>query len=217
MAALPDSLVVRMAYSGIKGDIPFRQWIPKVLRLYDDDSNQSPIWFEHPTHGSAVDAVAIPIEDLEQTAAVAANAESLELSRLKLSPGMDAFVLGYPRGISGGGRFPIWKRGSIASEPDVDIDGLPKFFIDTATREGMSGSPVYAQESGLWAPEGGKLPGDGVFGKGERFVGVYSGRILADDPFLAQLGLVWKEQAIIEIIEGRKIGASSFGLRTRNG
>jgi hypothetical protein len=35
---------------------------------------------------------------------------------------------------------------------------------------------------------------------------------LADDPFLAQLGIVWKEQAIIEIVEAKKLGISSFPL-----
>ena len=37
---------------------------------------------------------------------------------------------------------------------DFDLDGVPKFYIDTAIREGMSGSPVYAQEVGYWYPEG---------------------------------------------------------------
>ena len=52
----------------------------------------------------------------------------------------DVFVLGYPRGISGGRGFPI----SIATEPKIDLDGVPKLLIDTATREGMSGGPVIA-------------------------------------------------------------------------
>ncbi len=149
--------------------------------------------------------------ELATTNAVPANAESLELDKLSLTPGMDVFVLGYPRGISGGGRFPLWKRGSIASEPDVNIDDLPKMYIDTATREGMSGAPVYAQEVGVWAPEGKKLPDGAMFGRGHRFIGIYSGRV-GDDPFLAQLGIVWKEEAIQEIIAGARSGTSSFHL-----
>jgi hypothetical protein len=88
----------------------------------------------------------------------------LPLDKLSLTPGMDVFVLGYPRGISGGGRFPLWKRGSIASEPDVNIDNLPMMYIDTATREGMSRAPVYAQEVGFWAPGGKKFPDEGSSG-----------------------------------------------------
>ncbi len=168
-AAIPDNLVVRFPYQEeIDGGAKAFKWVPKVLKLYEDDIHGLPLpcWWEHPEHGFAVDAVAIEIEELNLTKAVPANAESLDLYQLLLMPGMDVFVLGYPRGISGGGRFPLWKRGSIASEPDIHLDDLPKMYIDTATREGMSGAPVYAQESGLWAPEGKKLPEDGVFGKG---------------------------------------------------
>jgi len=209
---IPDNLVVRFPLQDVldDGKTAFR-WEPRILKLYEDEDRDDPIWLEHPTHGFEVDAVAIGIEELEQTKAVSANAESLDLDLLNLTPGMDVFVLGFPRGISGGGRFPLWKRGSIASEPDVHIDDLPKMYIDTATREGMSGAPVYAQETGFWAPEGKKLPDDGVFGKGNRFLGIYSGRV-GDDPFLAQLGIVWKEEAIIEIIQGDAKGTSSFTL-----
>jgi hypothetical protein len=182
-----------------------------VLTLYEDAERHRPIWWEHPKHGSTVDAVAIEMGEVPTTKIVPANAESLGLEHLLLTPGMDVFVLGYPMGISGGGRFPIWKRGSIASEPDVHIDDLPKMYVDTATREGMSGAPVYAQESGVWAPEGKTDFKDWILGKGNRFIGVYSGRV-GDDPFLAQLGIVWKEEAIVEIIEAAHIGTSSFHL-----
>ena len=114
---------------------------------------------------------------------------------------MEAFVIGYPRGMSGGGNFPIWKRATIATEPDLDLDDLPKFYIDTATREGMSGSPVYAQEVGYWLPEGISDPSQASIGKGHRFVGVYSGRLGAEDEFKAQLGVVWKESALISLVE----------------
>jgi hypothetical protein len=51
-------------------------------------------------------------------------------------------------------------------------------------------------------PEGESDPqGKATFGKGRRFVGVYSGRLGADDEFKAQLGIVWKESALISLIE----------------
>jgi len=40
-----------------------------------------------------------------------------------------------------------------------------------------------------------------MFGKGRRFVGVYSGRLGAEDEFKAQLGIVWKESALISLVE----------------
>jgi hypothetical protein len=83
--------------------------------------------------------------EISQVPAVCpANHASLGLQNIRLETGLDVFVLGFPRGMSGGAEFPIWKRGSIASEPNFDIDNLPKILIDTATREGMSGAPVYA-------------------------------------------------------------------------
>jgi hypothetical protein len=88
---------------------------------------------------------------------------------------------------------------------------LPKLYIDSATREGMSGAPVYAQESGFWLPKGKTLPEDGCFGKGYCFLGIYSGRV-GEDSFLAQLGVVWKEEAILDIIRAKQIGVSSFEL-----
>ena len=210
--AIPDNLVVRIPYDEqLQDGVIARKWLPKVLKLYEDDEHYRPIWWEHPNHRFTIDAVAMELAELATTKAVPANAESLALDKLSLTPGMDVFVLGYPRGISGGGRFPLWKRGSIASEPDVNIDNLPKMYIDTATREGMSGAPVYAQEVGFWAPEGKKFPDEGVFGKGHRFIGIYSGRV-GNDPFLAQLGIVWKEEAIQEIIAAAHPGTSSFQL-----
>jgi hypothetical protein len=65
----------------------------------------------------------------------------------------------------------------------------------------MSGSPVYAQEVGYWFPEGVTSPNEACFGKGRRFVGVYSGRLGAEDEFKAQLGIVWKEAALISLVE----------------
>ena len=181
-------------------------WVSKELNLYNGDV---PVWFEHPEFGRQVDAVAIPM-GMNSCMLKAANADELNLDNIDLRPSLDVFVLGYPRGLTGGGNFPIWKRGSIASEPQVDLDKLPKLFIDTATREGMSGAPVYAQESGWVVPEGKAGIKDAIMGECRRFIGIYSGRIGADDEFKAQLGIVWKVAAIERIIEGQKVGESSL-------
>jgi Trypsin-like peptidase domain len=227
-AAIPDNLMIQVPFHKFQDNlmiqIPFQEqaavfkWMPINLPLYLDTNRMKPIWWEHPKYGSDVDVVAIEIGGLSETKAVTANAELLRLNLLpigsnpfRLVPGMDVFVLGFPRGLSGEGYFPLWKRGSIASEPDINIDNLPKLYIDTATREGMSGSPVYAQESSFWVPEGKTLAEAGFFGKGNRFLGIYSGRV-GKDSFLAQLGIVWKEEAIQEIINSKKIGISSFEL-----
>ena len=200
----PDSIVLGVATDSGKHEqsgAQLLQWKWRTLSLFTQDEPAKPIWTVHPEHGSRFDAVAIPLSGLEDTCITPANGDKLDLDKIRIYPSMEAFVLGYPRGMSGGGHFPIWKRATIATEPDFDLDGLPRFYIDTATREGMSGSPVYAQEVGYWLPEGETDQGKASIGKGRRFVGVYSGRLGADDEFKAQLGIVWKESALISLIE----------------
>lgn len=204
MGLRPDSLVIGVPTSiGERNEsgAEMVRWIWGTLPLYTNNEITKPIWTEHPEFGSRFDAVAIPLSGIENTRIIAANADSLHLENIRLYPSLEAFVLGYPRGMGGGGHFPIWKRATIATEPDIDLDGLPKFYIDTATREGMSGSPVYAQEVGYWLPEGESDQNKASIGKGRRFVGVYSGRLGAEDEFKAQLGIVWKESGLITLIE----------------
>ena len=199
--AFPDSLTV-----GVPVDVAPKvvQWKWWTFPLCTQGEQATAIWTEHPQHGSKVDAVAIPVSGLEGTRVIAANADRLDLFKIRLYPSLEAFVLGYPFGMSGGGHLPIWKRATIATEPDFDMDGLPRFYIDTATRKGMSGSPVYAQEVGYLLPEGETDETRAFVGKAGRFVGVYSGRIGAEgklDDFKVQLGFVWKESALISLVE----------------
>ena len=61
----------------------------------------------------------------------------------------EVFILGFPYKIGNASQIPIWKRGSVASEPELDCDNLPKLFVDTASRPGMSGSPVIYKRIGI--------------------------------------------------------------------
>jgi hypothetical protein len=122
---------------------------------------------------------------------------------LLLAVGSDVFVLGYPFGI-GPGALPIWKRGSIASEPEMTaIINQNHIFLDTASRPGMSGSPIIKRSWGTHFYENGdiKTETDSI---ATRFVGVYSGRMVSNDPLDAQLGLAWPAALVTEIVAGRK-------------
>lgn len=174
--------------------------------------NDEPLWMVHPEHGERVDVGVIEVCDVpdeEQCrnlgiaafATVPANRH--EWVDYAHSAGDDAFVLGYPHEMSGGG-FPIWKRASIATEPEVDLDGLPKLLLDTATRKGMSGSPVIGARRGVTSPNG-EFGDDTIFGDALNFLGIYSGRV-GDDPFGLQLGVVWKARVIDEIVTGGRRG-----------
>ena len=108
------------------------------------------------------------------------------------------YVLGYPRGINIC-YTPIWKKSSIASEPELSVDGMQCFYIDTTTREGMSGAPVV-----YYSKDGNYKTSEILFAVADRpiykFVGIYSGRDRNDESHIAQLGKVWKKELIEEII-----------------
>jgi trypsin-like peptidase len=179
-----------------------------ILELFDDSGQ--PKWFEHPNLGSRVDVVALKIAKRGDAQLInqPLNAYS-DFVDYVVAVGDDAFVLGFPLGLDGGPRLPIWKRASIATEPHYDLGGLPKLLIDTATRQGMSGAPVIAIRRGLTAPQNAKSLGDSIFGTVETFLGVYSGRV-GNDELGAQLGIVWKASVISEIIDGRTLGKTPF-------
>jgi hypothetical protein len=62
----------------------------------------------------------------------------------------------------------------------------------------MSGSPVVRRQYGQYQTEDGEFVV--IIGAATKFLGVYSGRIGADDELKAQLGMVWKASVIEEIV-----------------
>lgn len=104
------------------------------------------------------------------------------------------FAVGYPLGVSSSG-LAVWVRGSIASEPDLEHDGLPMFLVDARTRRGQSGSPVvYSNGGGRIAFRNGSLIDNGS--EHVELLGVYSGRVTDD----SDLGRVFRVDAIAEIV-----------------
>jgi len=185
--------------------IRFNHWPERKLTarreveidLYDKNG---PCWLVHPVHGKLVDVVCLPLPFGEEANVFPIN--KLPTAPLDLKVAQDVFVLGFPMGI-GVERLPIWKRASVASEPSIDVEYVPKLYIDTAGAHGMSGAPVIALNKFYLAPLGGT-----VFdmGRSTSFVGVYSGRVGSGDTLAAQLGIVWKSAVIDEIIAGQLRG-----------
>ena len=197
VAFTPDVIAIDLAFRK-QGDHELLARKTVYVDLYEDDS---PRWREHPTHGRKVDVVAIDVGSIDVPLFTLPVNSYDEFVDFEPVVGDDAVVIGYPLGLTGGSGFPIWKRASIATEPEIDLDGLPKVLIDTATRKGMSGSPVLAVRKGIARPRGGtgQLSGDDVLGTSETFLGVYSGRV-DDDPLGAQIGIVWKAAAVAETV-----------------
>lgn len=163
------------------------------------DQNGQPLWFVHPQLGNQVDVAVLPATRNPQADLHPINQMSADALAIQI--GMDVFVLGYPFGISQSG-FPIWKRGSIASEPQVLDPQHPYVLIDTASRPGMSGSPVIRRS---WNTH---MYADGSLQMGQftatTVFGIYSGHLRTNDPLDAQLGLAWPVHLIEEIIAGRQ-------------
>lgn len=180
------------------------------LPIFDDDGK--PLWYEHPTHKQKVDVVALDLpEALVTNNPVAVNDSNLMTKDMYYSVADDLFILGYPLGITVESTFPIWKRATIASEPDIDYDSLPLILVDSATKEGMSGSPVILRSNGSYINTDGCIilgGGSNIGAAYYKFIGTYSGRINVnkEDPFDAQLGLVWKERVIEEILNAKLRG-----------
>jgi hypothetical protein len=168
-------------------------WREVTLRLRTD---QDTLWFQHPSFGQRVDVAAIKLPGLTSVELLSLPISEVPQDNLKFMVADDAFVLGFPDVHTGG--FPIWKRASLATEPYIDHDNLPKVLVDTATRKGMSGAPVFVIQRGVHRTE---HPEMFTMGHGQRFLGVYSSRV-GDELEGFQLGEVWKAAVIDEIING---------------
>ena len=204
-----------------------------VARRIDIYEDYEPRWFEHPILGHQCDVVALPLDRPNDRPDHFHKAVNLMDSvRIPVLPGGRVYVIGFPHAISVGPGLPIWKSGYIASEPyyDVTIGGqrkdigglgggtrLPAFFIDSQTRPGTSGSPVFASYTGTWdssAPYASLDFGDPNFRERDglfigstslEFVGCYSARIGSNEEGAA-LGLCWRQDVIEAICSSKSIG-----------
>ncbi len=194
-AARPN--VLRILFNIQVGSFEKQQWI---IKIRDDDDR--PLWFVHP--GRRVDVAVLPLPFAESDLIISIYPfNEVATAPLLIEVGMEVFILGYPFKIAPPA-YPIWKRGSIASEPDLVRLTTDYLLVDTASRPGMSGSPVIRRSN--WTSD---LIEAGVVARSDapmnRFVGVYSGRLPTDHPNEAQIGLVWDGSLIQEIIAGNTL------------
>ena len=154
--------------------------------------------------------MAIEIEYDEDFKSMFRPMNNIKFDKFKLEISDDIFTIGFPYKLKGGGHFPIWKRRSVVSEPDINDEGVPKFFADTASRPRMSGSPVIFKRNGIHEVINEVLEADTKIGEIKRFVSIYSGRILGKTELEARLGVVWKKEVIDEIIDGNTKDATSL-------
>jgi hypothetical protein len=119
-----------------------------TVPLYDED--MKPIWKEHPS-GSEVDVVLYPLDiSVEKHYQLLDIRTAVGGNKIDETVAKDVFILGYPFnklemkksfGKETMHFLPVWKRGSIATEPSVRLGGR-MLLIDSLSRAGMSGAPV---------------------------------------------------------------------------
>jgi hypothetical protein len=126
----------------------------------------------------------------------------------KLEIAQELYVIGFPEAIAAGEGTAIWKRGSIASEPELPIKHRPCFLIDTATRPGLSGSPVVGKFINPSWNNNGRGVLTQIGGTELGFCGLYTSR-LGQNVEGAQLGIVWTREAIHQVIENGVPGKPS--------
>lgn len=176
-------------------------------------------WIEHEDRAKGVDIVALKIIFDDDTLVMSQEKLGL-VDDIALEVGAELFIVGFPFGLGVGDFFPLWKKGTIASEPLIKPNGLSRFYIDATTMPGMSGSPVFAMEerrcidlkgesaAAFHQYEAGEATALDLFDRLEvasleksyskkyfRLVGIYSGR-LVDGKKDPSIGIVWNYELI---------------------
>jgi hypothetical protein len=179
---------------------------------------------EHPRRSDGIDIAAIMI-DLPSDVLFVTEKDLGLVTDINFEVASDLFIVGFPFGISTADMFPLWKRGTVASEPLIKPLGISQFYIDATTAPGMSGSPVFASEDrqvvdvsaaealamatlkdGVGSavellaalnPDSFKNP---YLKKHFQFVGIYSGRMSAKEKN-SSIGIVWGAELITEMFD----------------
>ncbi|MGQ7863083.1 hypothetical protein ACUN0G_27980 [Pseudomonas sp. 32A] len=127
----------------------------------------------------------------------------------------ELFIPGYPHNIQDYYSQPVWKRATIASSVQDGWDGQAKYLVDSASKSGMSGSPVL-----YYSPKGAVQVGGMTY----RFqtdvailAGIYVGREGVTEKADPQVGIVWHQSVIDEIIDGGVFEKLPFEIEVNPG
>ena len=120
------------------------------------DENGEPLWLQH-SSGQNYDIACIECPPFPEGLRCYTIEDHKE-TPIRIEIGQDIMIVGFPRGLAAQGIWPIWKRGTLAAEPHIErLDKLPIYLVDAASREGMSGSPVYLFGNGSIPTDDGSL------------------------------------------------------------
>jgi hypothetical protein len=177
--------------------------------------NRKPIWVKSLSYPDADLAVIPLLPSLYKDCKIYCISAEWAKGDIRLRPATSITLVGYPYGFyDKENALPIWKTGSIASEPDVNFNGKPLFLIDVSAFPGMSGSPVFAISYGTYETETGPTKVGGI----QKFLGIYASmqmigkkkyleeitqeaRIGIVDSESLEIGNVWKADLILETVK----------------
>ena len=155
------------------------QWSRRCVTLdFTDDGSVE--WLEDPDFARLrTDIAALKVSPPEGINMKCLNDTPDNFSNLMSFVGFECSIVGFPQPKLGGLMTPIWRRGTLASEPLLPVDDKPMFLLDAATSPGFSGGPVFRRHIGP-APV---ASSDGSIAVNldrvltTSFVGVYAGRL----------------------------------------
>ena len=195
---IPNKLRIYVPLSEDNGVVTYGDEIYIDIDLYAEDN---PVWLDRKKGDRFIDVAVIPVSVPEKYAiTMIEDGEEFFNEHTGIEITSPLYIIGYPFGKICG-ELPIWKRSTVASEPNYQMDDdMPYFFVDTASRQGMSGSPVvlFEKRSALLMED------DKVGVHYTKFIGIYSGRIGSEKEGDAQLGRVWKACIIDELISSNE-------------
>lgn len=186
----------------------------KVVRISLHSPNEKPIWMTN-TKNPEADVAIIPLPThLFQGCQVYTFSPEWTESKLVIRPATNVTLIGYPYGFyDKKNSLPIWKTGSVATEPEVDFDNKPLFLVDVSAFPGMSGSPVFGISHGTFETK----QGTGV-GNARKLLGIYSDmemleskkslELIQQDTKLGitnleslEIGYIWKSRMILDALK----------------
>jgi len=181
--------------------------------------NGKPTWLQHAKEANA-DIAVIPLYgDYIKDCDFEALNSGVKNDDVYKGPTARVTLIGYPYGFHDqANMLPVWKTGSVASEPEYDFNGEKTIVLDISAFPGMSGSPAMIVAKGGYGDKDGNM----YAGNAYHFLGIYASMNMFNSELnleqvsndakhfvkhteSLQLGVIWKASLINDIVDDFKL------------
>ncbi|EEV5716938.1 TPA: serine protease [Escherichia coli] len=189
--------------------------------------NGKPTWLQHASKKNA-DIAVIPLfgDNLKDCEFEALNS-GVKNEDVYKGPTARVTLIGYPYGFhDAANMLPVWKTGSVASEPEYDFNGEKTIVLDISAFPGMSGSPAMIVAKGGYGDKDGNM----YAGNAYHFLGIYASMNMFNSELnleqvsndakkfvthteSLQLGIIWKASLIDDIVNNFNLESWLQGFR----